>query len=133
MASKTSAANPTSQSANGASSAVTSIDRCSISTAQVALQAQQRKSKGKGRLGPLIGYPTPPPRSLIPTKDAGDLVGGFRVADWRPQPQINRGLLRSPRSIRVWRQQSVTPTLSPRSPVPTGDADDLDGGVGVAD
>ncbi|PKI59917.1 hypothetical protein CRG98_019690 [Punica granatum] len=76
-----------------------------------------------------LAAPTPPPRTLAPTKDSGDLGGGVRVADWRSRPRIDRGLrLRVPDpSIEVpnvlggcrrpwwkgWSRRLAAPTPSP--------------------
>ncbi|OWM64328.1 hypothetical protein CDL15_Pgr014118 [Punica granatum] len=125
-----------------------------------------------------------PSRSPTSSVDIGDLSGGVRVVDWRPQPPNQPGTpSRSSRSIRGlgppindpnpsteivgilreyrqprWRglgspiggpnprinrglesefsinlQARRLPTPPPRSPIPTEDASDLGGGVGIAD
>ncbi|PKI40654.1 hypothetical protein CRG98_038909 [Punica granatum] len=56
---------------------------------------------------------TPPLRSSVPIKDAGDLGGMVGVPDWRPQPRVDRGLrVGGPRSIQVWGQPIGDPDPS---------------------
>ncbi|PKI60887.1 hypothetical protein CRG98_018712 [Punica granatum] len=78
--------------------------------------------------------PTPPPSLPVPTEDADYLGGGVGVVNWRPQPRIDQApSTRSPRLIRDWGHQSVTPTPPPRLPTFSMGTGDLDGGIGVAD
>ncbi|PKI65818.1 hypothetical protein CRG98_013772 [Punica granatum] len=64
---------------------------------------------------------TPPPRSSIPTKNAGDLDG--RLQSYKENRKRMRGRSR----------QSATSMPPPRSSVPTKNAGDLDGRLQVRD
>ncbi|PKI61291.1 hypothetical protein CRG98_018317 [Punica granatum] len=77
-----------------------------------------KKLKGKEGSGRPISDLTPPPRSLASSVGAGNL-------DREPPT-------RSPRLIRGWGHQSVTPTPPPRSPMSSVGTGELDGGVEVA-
>ncbi|PKI67307.1 hypothetical protein CRG98_012324 [Punica granatum] len=68
---------------------------------------------------------------------AGDLGGGIGVANWRPQPRIDRGLrVGGLRSVQGWGRESTiptpTPTPPPRLSASSVGSNDLGGGVGVA-
>ncbi|PKI57335.1 hypothetical protein CRG98_022280 [Punica granatum] len=82
--------------------------------------------RGRGRR-PLhwdCRYPRRMPASSV---SDGNLGGGIRVADWWPQPRINRGP-----PIRGWGRQSTTLTLPQRSLASSVGTGDLGGGVRVA-
>ncbi|PKI55739.1 hypothetical protein CRG98_023871 [Punica granatum] len=84
--------------------------------------------------GHLSATPTLPPRSLASSLGTDELGRVIGVADWRPQPRIDRGPpTRSPQSIRDWGHYSETPTPPSRSSMSSVGTNDLGGGVGVVD
>ncbi|OWM73536.1 hypothetical protein CDL15_Pgr026635 [Punica granatum] len=91
-----------------------------------------RRSPVDSGSGPPIGDPDT-------STEVADVLCGHRRPRWRGRgrqlpastPNRPRTPSRSPRWIRGRGRQSATPTLPPRSPVPTEVTGDQDGGVGL--